>query len=370
MEVTMSKDKYRLSIIGAGMIANAGHIPAWKNLKDEVEIVAVADINKDRARIVADTAGIAHAYSDWEKMLGEIKPDIVSVCTPNSYHKAQTIAALQSGAHVLCEKPVATCYSDAVKMFDAAQAARRILFVCQSLRFYNNMMAAKEFVEAGRLGQIYYAEVVGMRRRGIPTWSQFHMKEHSGAGPVYDLGVHQIDGLFWLLNNPKVKAVSSMAYTKFGNRNEGLKTSLAESGAPLGVLTPRPYDYREFDVEDLAAGFIRLQNAAVVSFKVSWAANITKEICNTMVLGTEGGLTLDPFILATNMGSYQVDVTPKIPPDRNVAFSGHWAAVEHLIRVIRGQEEPVVKRAEVLNVMQTLDAVYRSATEGREIRVE
>jgi predicted dehydrogenase len=182
--------------------------------------------------------------------------------------------------------------------------------------------------------------------------------------------VHLLDGLFWLMGNPKVKAVSSMIYTKFGNRDEGLKTSLAESGAPLGVLTPRPYDYREFDVEDMAAGFIRLENDIVVNFKTSWAANITKEVFNTMLLGTEGGVTLDPFILATNMGSYQVDVTPRLPADRAVFFSGHWALVEHLIKVIRGEEKPLVKRAEVLNVMQALDAIYRSAREGKEVLIK
>jgi predicted dehydrogenase len=89
-----------------------------------------------------------------------------------------------------------------------------------------------------------------------------------------------------------------------------------------------------------------------------------------MILGTEGGLTLDPFMLVTNMGSYQVDVTTRVPADRNVFFSGHWAAVEHFIKVIRGQEELLVKRAEVLNTMKALDAVYRSAREGKEIRIE
>lgn len=366
----MSEKKATVAIIGTGMIATAGHIPAWKNLPHDVALAAVADVNENRARLVAQHEGIPHAYGDWRRMLAEVKPDIVSVCTPNMYHKEQAVAALLAGAHVLCEKPVASRHAEAVEMFNTADAAGRILFACQSMRFYNNILAAKEFIDAGRLGQIYFAEITGMRRRGIPTWGQFHMKDHSGAGPVYDLGVHQLDSLFWLLGNPKVKTVSSMAWTKFGNRDEGLKTSLAESGAPLGVLTPRKYDYHEFDVEDMAAGFIRLENDAAVQFKVSWAANIAKETFNTTLLGTQGGLTLDPFVLATNTGSYQVDVTPKIPPDRNVFFSGHWVLAEHFLNVIRGQEEPIVQRAEVLNVMQTLDAIYRSAHEKKEVSLE
>lgn len=196
------------------------------------------------------------------------------------------------------------------------------------------------------------------------------MKEHSGAGPVYDLGVHAIDRLFWLMGNPQVQAVTSMTYTKFGSRDEGLATSLADSGAPLGVLTPRPYDYHEFDVEDMAAGFIRLENDATVAFKTSWAANVPQNMGQTMILGTEGGMVLDPLTLVTNMGSYQVNVTPQVPSDRAVEFSGHWEQTEHFIKVLRGEEELLVKKEEVLNVMKTLDALYQSAEEGREIRVD
>jgi predicted dehydrogenase len=364
----MTPEKLKVAVIGTGMIARAGHVPAWKNLSDRVEVVGVAGTDRERTDEFARTEGIPQAYTDWQKMLTRTKPDIVSVTTPNSYHREHTVAALEAGAHVWCEKPASTCHADAAEMFEVAQKKGRQVFICQTLRFANEVRAAKELVEAGRLGEIYYAEGFGMRRRGIPRWGRFHMKEHSGGGPVYDLGVHLLDRALWIMGFPKVQAVSSMTYTKFGNRDEGIATLVEDSGAPLGAHFPRPFDHRDFDVEDMAVGMIRFENKVVVNFKVSWAAN-APDTWSTSLMGTEGGLELDPLRLTTQLDRYQADVALRVPPDRNVAFQGHWAAAEHFLRVLEGQEELLVKPSEVLTIMKILDAIYQSAEEGKEIAI-
>ena len=214
------------------------------------------------------------------------------------------------------------------------------------------------------------AETAMFRRRGIPKWGVFHIKEHNAGGPVYDLGVHMLDLLIWIMGNPRVVAVSGITAPKFGNKNEKLATSLADSGAPEGVITPRPYDYREFDVEDFAAGFFRLENGATIVLRTSWAANMPENANNTFIMGTQGGLQLGPdFELITNIDAYQSNTNMKVPADPRVSFPGHLAYMGHAIRVIRGEEEKIVKRAEVVNVMRALDALYQSSEEGREIRI-
>ncbi len=362
--------KQRVAIVGAGMIANAGHIPAWKHLAGQVDLVGVYNHHLERAEHTAERHGIPNAYDDCDRMLAALKPHIVSITTPNAWHKAYTLKALRAGAHVLCEKPVAPSYADALEMYEAAEATGRVLMVSQTGRFSTNVEAAKEIADSGQLGEVYYAETSALRRRGTPTWGRFHIKADSGGGPLYDIGVHSLDALLWIMGNPRVVAASGMTYTKLANRDEGLITSLADSGAPVGVYDPRTYDYHEFDVEDMAVGFLRLEGGATVTLKASWAANVPPGTGDTLLLGTKGGLRLQPLTLVTNMGRYQVDVTPTVPPMPDIPFYGHWKAAAHLVDVLDGKQELLVKRAEVLNVIRALEALYQSAAEGREIRLD
>lgn len=366
----MAKDKYRVGVIGTGMIATSAHLPSWKSIP-EVEVVSVMDILPERAQRAAEYFEVPAWYDDYDKMLAEQELDFVSVCTPNVYHKPATLAALRAGAHVCCEKPITTSTANAKEMYDVSDEVGRELFVTQTARFNNATFAAKELVDDGRLGEIYYAETAALRRRGIPKWGVFHMKVHNAGGPVYDIGVHSLDAIMWIMGNPKPTAVSGNTYTKFGNMDEGLATSLADSGAPEGVLTPRPYDYREYDVEDFAAGYIRLADGGAIFLRTSWAANLPDELPKSFILGTEGGLQLGPLEYIYNLGRFQSNVSLKLPRERtDVSFPGHYAALSHAVRVVNGEEEKIVKREQVLKVMSALDGLYESAEKGAEVKVD
>jgi predicted dehydrogenase len=133
------------------------------------------------------------------------------------------------------------------------------------------------------------------------------------------------------------------------------------------VFEPREYAYSEFDVEDLGVGFLRLEGGATVCLRASWAANVPEDSGATLLVGTRGGLRLKPFTLIENLGRYQAEVFPKVPAGPNVPFYGHRLAAAQMVKAIRGQEEPLVKKEEVLNVIRALEAVYRSAETGREV---
>ena len=171
--------KLKVAVIGAGMIANAAHIPAWKDQPD-VEVLGVADRALESAAATASRFEIPHVYQDPAQMLAELEPDAVTVCTPTCSHRQYVTEALRAGAHVLCEKPLASSFADAQAMFDAAGEAGRTLLVGQSMRYYNQIAAAQQFASAGELGRIYYAEASRLRRRGAPKWGQLPQARRFG----------------------------------------------------------------------------------------------------------------------------------------------------------------------------------------------
>lgn len=364
----MPSTPLKVAFIGTGMIANTAHIPAFLNLAGDVELAAVVNPNRASAEETARQHAIPGVYASIEAMLAEVRPDIVTVTTPNVYHHPAVMAALRAGAHVFCEKPVAVTVAETEEMFAAAEQAGRILYVGQTLRFQPEVQAAKEIIAAGRLGDVYYVETSAVRRRGIPTWGRFHMRAHNAGGPLFDLGVHLIDMIYWLLGNPAVQSVSGATYTRLGNRPDALPLSLAKSGAASGANPTRAYDYHDFDVEDLATGFIRLASGATILLRTSWALNLP-ESGSTLLAGDRAGMQVSPLKLFENLGRMQSDTQVQTPPEQSVPFSGHWHAARNLVQAIRGKEEALVKPAEVLNVMRTIEGLYRSAEHQREERL-
>ncbi|WP_052487384.1 Gfo/Idh/MocA family protein [Gordoniibacillus kamchatkensis] len=369
-----NRDTYRVAIIGAGFIAGTAHIPAYLGLGKRVEIVAVADNREEACIHAAKLFQIPNYYTDPQQMLDECKPDLVSVCTANKTHKQWTIAALRAGAHVLCEKPIALNLQDAREMYEEADKAGRMLIACQNNRM-GAIQAVKDLVDSGRLGDIYFAEIENVRRRGVPTWGQFHLAKENGGGPFCDVGVHYVDALMFILGNPKLISVSGKTWTKIANADPNAGKS--KTGTNLQYV-PRAYDYREFAVEDHAAGSMRFEGDLLVNFKFSWALNLPP-VDGYRIAGTEGGLVYNkkaqgdhPIAIYTSMNQYQADTVPDIDIAKPGAVKGvgHDLLIEHIIDVLDGKEECIIKREEVLNVVAVMEAFYLSGKLNREVLFE
>ena len=353
----------KVCIIGCGMIAQSAHIPAYKYWSDDFEIVAVCDAFEEFAKKVATKHEIPHYYSDAAKMLEEMKPDVVSVCTPNMTHKEFAMLALSYGANVLCEKPLAFSYADACEMFSCAEKQGKILMACQSIRFLPERLAAKKLVDEGEIGEVYYVELSRVRRRGIPTWGKFHIKEHSGGGALVDIGVHGIDSVLWLMGNPKphsvIATMSKVHADEYG--------SAKSSGALKGGVNTSNFNPDEMNVESFSQGQVMFENGATLSFKVAWAANL-KEENNIVLAGENGGVDLEnQKIYQGTEDVRELEVVPNGFTDE--PFYGHFCLVKNLAEVLRGEADPFVKPEETINTTAILEAAYLSAAENREVMI-
>jgi len=343
----------RVGIIGAGSIARYAHIPGYQTQQDSVELVALSDIVPGRAAALAQEFHVPRAYDSVAEMLAKEKLDAVSVCSPNCAHKENTLAALNAGLHVLCEKPMAMSLAEAREMAQAARKAKKVLQIGLHWRFTSEAQALKRFIVAGELGDIYYGEATCMRRRGIPGWGVFTQKKLQGGGALIDIGVHTLDHTMWLMGNPKPVAVMGATYAAFGKR-------------PEVVSIWDHWDANKFDVEDMGVGMVRFANGATLILRASWAANIEKEFSETRILGTQGGAYMPPLRIFKEMHQALADVTPVYLKE----VKPHVKEIEHFIACVRGECECLVVPEQVLDVQAVLDAIYQSAETGREVRLD
>ena len=263
----MGTQKLKAAVISAGMIANSGHIPAYKAFSQDVSLEAVCDLNASAARGTALRHDIPRWYSDVAAMLEEVHPDLVSVCTPNSTHKGLVAQVLKAGANVICEKPLTLHYADTVELYALAEKLGKQLVVCQTSRFQRAYFAARDYIADGVLGNIYYAEIDRIRRRGVPSWGTFHRKAASGGGALADIGIHALDAMLWMLGSPQVSAVSGFTSDRIIHSERGVIYDLKESGAFSGVHTARRFDPDECDVEEFASGSLRTDAGISLNFK-------------------------------------------------------------------------------------------------------
>ena len=348
--------KVKIGIIGTGSISNC-HLEAYKN-NPNVEIYALCDINEERVKAMGATYGVSRIFTDKDEMLKLKELDAVSVCVWNSEHAPCTIAALEAGKHVLCEKPMSVTSEEARLMQEAAERSGKILMIGFVRRFGNDMKVLKDFIDNGDLGEIYYAKATYLRRNGNPGgW--FGDKSRSGGGPLIDLGVHIIDFVRYALGNPKPVSVYGVTYQKLFDRSN-LKTKKSYTSA-------EKTDKDICDVEDLACAMIRFDNGATLSIETSFSLNKKMNEGKIELFGTKGGVCINPELeIYTEMNDYMVDVNINAPTSMGSGdiFGGE---IDHFVDCINGKCECRNPASDGVELMKILNAVYESARSGHEV---
>ena len=364
----------RVGIIGCGNIANS-HAGTYVKQPD-AKIVAVCDLIEDRAREFAAKHGLEDCaiYTDYKEMLAKEGLDCVSVCTYNRQHAPCAIDALDAGVNVIVEKPLCVTLEEGIEMMKAEKRSGKILSIGFQPRFNDNMKEIKKIVESGELGDIYYIQTGGGRRRGIPIGHEcsFIRDDTAGLGALGDIGCYSLDMVLNAIGYPKPLTVTGYKSAFFGQSPEHYASHKLSYG---GVY----YDEslaKVFSVDDFAAAFVRLEGGIILDFRIAWAMNIDSP-GDTIILGTKGGLRIPatdcwngsiggPMTIYKEVAGTQVETTIPMFPDGDL-----WQGkIRSFLDAVKTGGKAPIPISQIIYNQAILDGILRSSNEGKEVTIE
>ncbi len=359
--------RMRVGIIGTGWIAEA-HLQSYLKMPD-VDLVAGADLIPGKADKFFADHGVegVRTYRSHTELLENEELDAVSVCTYNRQHAPCAIDALKKGVNVLLEKPMCVTLDEAVAICRAEKESGKVLSIGFQPRFDANMRKIKEIVQSGELGEIYYIQTGGGRRRGIPVpfGTSFIEDATAGIGAVGDIGCYSLDMVLNAIGYPKPLTVSGHCGAYFGNKPEYYRS--------------HPEYAAKFGVDDFAAAFIRLEGGIFLDFRIAWAMNLDTP-GDTLILGTKGGLRIPstecwngtvggPMKVYMQYAGSETEL--EIPIIENEGDYGlfDWKIRTFLDAAKNGGKAPVPS-SEILYNQAIIDGIVRSSKLGREVAIE
>ena len=364
--------KMRIGIIGCGWIAGS-HMNSYLKQPD-VEIVAGADLIPGKAKAFMEKYGVTGAKTDYashKEMLADksLKLDAVSICTYNRQHAQPAIDALNAGINVLLEKPFTVTLDEAVAVMKAEKASGKVLSIGFQPRMDENMKQIKKIVESGELGQIYYIQTGGGRRRGIPTpfGTTFIENETAGIGALGDIGCYSLDMVLNAIGYPKPLTVSGYKSDFFGKdpKYSGYKNGKGEEYAKL------------FGVDDFAAAFVRLEGGIILDFRIAWAMNLDTP-GDTIIMGTKGALRIPStecwngtvggaMKIYHEVAGTQCETEIPILKQKEGLFD---LKIRTFLDACKNGTAAPVPSSQILYNQAIIDGIAKSAELGREIEIE
>lgn len=357
--------KVKIGIIGTGWIAGA-HVENYLKCPD-VEIVAAADLIEGKAEKFFKDRGIegVRYYRSHKEMLDAEELDAVSVCTYNRTHAECSIYALEKGVNVLLEKPMCVTLEEAIEIRRAEKKSGKILSIGFQPRFDENMKMVKRVVDSGELGDVYYIQTGGGRRRGIPTpyGTSFIEDKTAGIGALGDIGCYSLDMVLNAVGYPKPLTVSGYTSAFFGK--------------DPAYYPDHPEYAKAFSVDDFAAAFVRLEGGIILDFRIAWAMNIDTP-GDSLILGKKAGMRIPstdcwngsiggPLKIYRSLAGNEV--VTSIPEKRN-EHDNFYSKIRLFIDAVKYNLPAPVPSAQIIYNQAIIDGIARSAACGREVTIE
>ena len=348
--------KVVVGVIGCGTIANSAHIPAY--LKNEnVEIRYFCDIIPERAAAAVEKYGCGTAVTDYREVLEDGEVEAVSVCTPNHMHARISIDAMRAGKHVLCEKPAARTYQEALEMQKVQHETGKILNIGVVNRFNDQVNRIREYIKEGRLGEVYHVYISFRAHRAIPgLGGAVTTKAIAGGGALIDWGVHFLDLTMYCLNDPKPLTVSAETFCKLGKDMEHYVYRDMWAGPPVLAGT--------YDVDDSMTALVRTEGP-VFTVHGAWAQNIEADEKYIDFMGDKGGIRLQyggDFTLYTVEHGAFVKFTPE---GKNTPMFEN--EINGFVRCVRTGEKLPSHIDTAIVTARMMQAMYDSAQLHREV---
>jgi predicted dehydrogenase len=342
----------RVGVIGCGLQGQA-HVREFSAM-DGVQVTAIADLEGERLSAVGDQFHVPHRHTDAVRLLDQ-ELDLVSVCTMPKTHRDFVVRALEAGAQVLCEKPLARNAGEAAEMVRGAERCDRLLMVGFNMRYMGATTAVRRFMDEGLLGDLVCARGF-MLADDVPWWGKHYVEAVSGGGALNSTAVHMLDLLTWLAGNPRPLTASASMATVFPRKRA--------HGAPEGASDA-------YDVEDVVFGHVRFEGGFWLTIEGAWTYDRPGWNYSFDALGTRGQAHLQPLELFTERDGTPVRVfeDTATEPDFVGSLRLELRDVVESVRTGRVTEHLATGR-QALTVQALTDALYRSAREHREVAVQ
>ena len=349
----------KVAIIGCGTIANSAHIPSYMN-NPEAEIKYFCDIKPEKAQAAVEKYGCGQAVTDYHEVLADPEIEAVSVCTPNNVHAEISIAAMRAGKDVLCEKPAARTYAEALEMLKVQRETGRILNIGVVNRFNDSVNRIKRYIDSGKLGDVFHVYVSFRACRSIPgLGGAFTTKAIAGGGVLIDWGVHYLDIVMYCCGDPKPRSVTGEAFCKLGKdmKDYVYESMWAEDTKNLEGT---------YDVDDSITGMIRTEGP-VITFNGAWAQNIGESETYIDFMGDKGGIRLQ---YGANFKDYLSENGSLVEYEPHFKTRNHFQnEIDAFIRCVQTREKLPSHIETVIITAQIMQAIYDSAEQHAEIKL-